>query len=105
MSLEKYILNSDKIPVKELNLMKWAQWFETADRTVSKTWILDCEVSTVFLGIDHNFGCDSHEPILWETMIFEGINEGYCRRCSGTIEDARKMHEETVERVKTGIIL
>lgn len=46
-------------------------------------------VSTVFLGIDHSFG--GNVPILFETMIFGGSQDGYQERC-GNYDDAIVMH-------------
>ena len=40
-----------------------------ADRHVKKEYIGDYWVSTVFLGIDHNWGAGN--PILFETMVFD----------------------------------
>jgi hypothetical protein len=58
-------------------------------------------VSTVFLGLDHNF-FDEGPPILFETMIFGGIHDGDMRRCS-TYSQAEKMHAEEVAKVKRSI--
>jgi hypothetical protein len=64
--------------------------------TVGKVWI-----STVFLGIDHQFG--KGQPLLFETMVFEDPNksmlEVYCEQYS-TIEQARAGHTRVVELVK-----
>ncbi len=63
-------------PVLATDLLDWALWFETADRTVARTQIEEgVEVSTVFLGLDHCFGM-SGPPILFETMIFGGPKDG-----------------------------
>jgi len=35
--------------------VEWATWFETGDRRVARKEIGDIAISTVFLGIDHNF--------------------------------------------------
>lgn len=65
----RYILGPDGQPVPEPHLLRWAAWFETADRTVRSTYLADGAlwVSTVFLGLDHAFG---NKPVLWETMVF-----------------------------------
>jgi hypothetical protein len=47
-------------------------------------------VSTVFLGIDHNFG--NGPPLLFETMVFGGEYDGYCKRYS-TWEEAEGGHK------------
>lgn len=76
-----YILNEDK-EVVEVDMMEWAKWFGNGD-TDNRRVKLDkfsndtISVSTVFLGIDHNFG-DEGEPVLFETMIFGGsLGEHY----------------------------
>ena len=114
-----YILDN-KVPVKvegssqEEITLKWAKWFKANDRTVKKTRLEVTEekrftmkekklgfveVSTVFLGIDHNhFG---GEPLLFETMIFGGENEYEMTRCS-TWEEAEAQHNEMIGRLKSG---
>lgn len=51
------------------------------------------DVSTVFLGLDHNWG--GGPPLLFETMIFTDGEGGYCRRYSAW-EEAEAGHWETV---------
>ncbi|MEI6177668.1 MAG: hypothetical protein WCS43_12315 [Verrucomicrobiota bacterium] len=51
----KYTLNENGTPVHEPDLKKWASWFQTADRKVALETIGETKVSTVFLGLDHNF--------------------------------------------------
>lgn len=69
----RYILGGadGHTPILTDDLMEWAQWFETAERHVNDTTIGDVRVSTVFLGLDHNFSGEG-EPVLFETMIFGG---------------------------------
>ncbi len=52
------------------DVITWARTFEEADRHVGDTTIGDVRVSTVWLGVDHNFG--SGPPLLFETMVFGG---------------------------------
>lgn len=101
----KYILKGQDV-LEEPDLLVWAKWFETANRTVRKdtanvslggTPVGKVDVSTVFLGIDHAFG--GGMPILFETMVFGGPLDQECERCS-TWEAAEKMHEKMCERVK-----
>jgi hypothetical protein len=78
MRTGNYILKGHT-PVLEPDLLKWAAWFETGDRIVAKTEVGASIISTVFLGIDHQFGAGP--PILFETMIFtDGGNEDFQRR-------------------------
>lgn len=93
---KNYIL-VDKKPVEEPDFMKWAKWFETADRHVNKTELPDgVKVSTVFLGMDHGFM--SNTPILFETMIFGGEHDEYQERYS-TWEEAEAGHERAIQLI------
>lgn len=57
-------------------------------------------ISTVWLGLDHNFNSEG-PPLIFETMIFSGEYDGEQRRYS-TWEEAAKGHKELVEEVKHG---
>lgn len=81
----RYTLDANGEPQPCDDLIEWARWFETAERHVAHD--LDegdgnrrVRVSTVFLGVDHNFR--DGPPLLWETMIFGGPHDGYQRRYS-----------------------
>jgi hypothetical protein len=80
--------NGDPQPV---DVLTWAEWFETADRIVQQTRIVrgravesprsrrGVSVSTVFLGMDMAFTYfppRAGAPVLWETMIFGGALDG-----------------------------
>jgi hypothetical protein len=76
-------------------------WFETANRRVAETMIGEAWVSTVFLGVDHNFSLTGKvSPVLWETMVFGGTLDQEMNRCSGSKEQAEAMHWDMVDRVK-----
>lgn len=94
---DKYILDGhNAIPCDDL--IKWAKWFEKADRIVVKTVISDnITVSTVFLGLNHNFGVKG-KPLLFETLVFGGEYDGEMRRYS-TWDKAEKGHKIMVEKV------
>ena len=88
---DKYILKDRQaVPA---SLEEWAVWFETADRIVAKDEVGDAKVSTVFLGLDHNWG--DGPPVLFETMIFGGEHDEYQDRCS-TWDEAEQMHAKAV---------
>lgn len=53
------------------------------------------KVSTVFLGIDHSFGYGG-PPVLFETMIFGGEQDGYQERCC-TYDEAIAMHAKACQ--------
>lgn len=94
--MSNYILDG-KIPVLEPDIIKWAQWYEKADRHVKNDYLPnDIHVSTVFLGIDHNWG--GGNPILFETMIFGGEHNEYQERYE-TWEEAEAGHQRAIELV------
>jgi len=75
-----YILDGDKNAIPVSDIMEWANWFESAKRAklnvVGQDTLPDGTfVSTVFLGLDHNF-FDSGIPILFETMAFNMNKKG-----------------------------
>lgn len=78
------------------NLLKWARWYETADRTVAQSMVGATRVSTVFLALDHGFL--NNLPVLFETMVFGGPLDRQMKRYS-TWLDAEKGHLEMVARV------
>jgi len=89
--LKHYILEG-KTPVL-VSKTEWARAFEIGNRHVDETYIGDLHVSTVFLGLDHQFG--DGPPLLFETMIFGGPEDQYQTRCS-TWEEAEQMHERAI---------
>lgn len=100
-----YILKDGK-PVPEPNVVKWGRFFEQIkQRRVGRTRIGEFLVSTVFLGMDHDWSCKG-PPVLWETMVFKGNSSSdlAMERCSGSREQAEDMHARMVKRVKGGMV-
>jgi hypothetical protein len=68
-----WILDRHGHPQEEPDLITWAKWMEAShhdqSRVVAHDHIHGYLVSTVFLGLDHQFGIGG-PPILWEPMIF-----------------------------------
>jgi hypothetical protein len=102
----RYILDEELREVPCPDLLKWARWLETSDkRRVGDDRIGPYWVSTIFLGLDHNYG--QGEPLLYETMIFKIIsqdkrtNSGFVARYP-TYATAQKMHTHIVELIKEG---
>jgi len=93
---DMYIL-AGKTPVACLNLYEWAKWHDTADRQVARETIGESEISTVFLGLDHQWG--EGPPILFETMVFGGKLADEQDRYS-TWDEAVAGHKAIVKRVK-----
>lgn len=58
MTPYKYTLDENGNPVVEPDLMKWAQWMETAQRHVADETIGEARISTVFLGLP---ACDRYK--------------------------------------------
>lgn len=59
-------------------------------------------VSTVFLGLDHNFRA-AGPPILWETLVFGGVLDGEMRRYASR-EAALLGHQEMCARVNATLV-
>lgn len=107
MTNQKYILEGKKIvPV---DLMTWARWFEGNERILRQTEVIKglklgskalgtpIKVSTIFLGIDHNWG--EGPPLLFETMVFGGEHDEYQERYA-TYDEAIEGHERAIKLVK-----
>lgn len=91
----------DGVAVPAPDVMAWAMWFEHADRRVALTEMGAVRVSTVFLGLDHNWG--GGPPLVFETMVF-GSEVGdeldqYQERYP-TLESAMAGHERAVAAVQ-----
>jgi hypothetical protein len=98
-----YKLDGKKIVQCE-SMLEWSMYFETACTTGMRHVALDMvwgmRVSTVFLGIDHNF-YDDGPPVLFETMVFvgrSGRDEDMRRYC--TWDEAEAGHKEIVANIK-----
>ncbi len=77
----------------------WDEWFRTADRRVAETWIDDVRISTVFLGVDHNF-FPGHDPALFETMVFADEEDFRMERYF-IWEEAEAGHAEMVALIRS----
>jgi len=103
-----------KVTVTEDSLV-WGRWYESGEnRTVKRTEVCGYIVSTVFLGLDHAYASgdpDDGEPVLWETMVFDGDGKGGIAswadldmlRCAGTWEDAEDMHNVMCATVRAAL--
>ena len=95
-----YVLDENGDP-KPAESREWVEWMESSGTTrqVAEDIVNGRRVSTVFLGLDHNFGLG--RPLLYETMIFPGgaercILEEYMDRYS-TKEEALAGHKRAIE--------
>lgn len=84
-----------------IGLEEWGRMYETGERIVAQTDLPGgCWVSTVLLGLDHNFMDPGNPPIIFETMVFEShenMTDLDCRRYS-TKEEAEIGHDAAVTR-------
>jgi hypothetical protein len=100
--IRHYILDGHcAVPV---DLMTWARWYEDAKdlRIVARTTIAHVDVSTVFLGTDQRIDGEG-PPLIFETMIFGGPEDGYTARAS-TWEEAEKSHLDACALVEAGLV-
>ena len=101
-----YILDKDR-NVIPADVLEWGEFFNIVDHRIVKQENIDgFFISTVFLGIDHNWSWhksnnEGYKPHIFETMIFNkgNVSEDYCDRCS-TWQEAEEMHRKAVEWVK-----
>lgn len=86
------------------DLMEWARFFQSPERIVKQEEVFGIKVSTVFLGIDHGWGWleqefpERYAPVVFETMIFDDVENNYMERCS-TWDEALAMHSRAVEYI------
>lgn len=101
----RYILDEAGQPVPCDDLMEWGRFMGNIDRRrVAQDMDEGDEsgvrvrVSTVFLGLDHNFFGDG-PPVLWETLVFGGVLDGEMDRYT-SVRAALEGHWEMCERVR-----
>lgn len=105
---DKYILIG-KTPKKSSNVTDWGRWFQNNSNNciVGSDTKNGVRVSTVFIGLDHNFNprlTGEVNPILFETMIFGGKHNLYQERYS-TWEEAEIGHKKALEMIKPNFIM
>ena len=79
-----------------MDVMDWATLFEE-ERHIGNDRIGDVYVSTVWIGINHQWG--DGPPLIFETMIFGGEHDQYQERYS-TEEEAVEGHAKALELVR-----
>lgn len=92
-----YILNGRAVVPS--TLLEWGRWLEENrdKKMVRKTKVGDSLVSTVFLGLDHQWG--GGPPLIFETLVFDGPLADEMDRYS-TYDEAEAGHEAMVKRVE-----
>lgn len=99
-----YLLDENKNAIP-CTTEKWSEQREEMSKNntkhVAEETIGDYWVSTVWLGLDHQW-LDDGPPLIYETMVFDtDHHEIYCSR-SSTWFEAEEGHREAVEWVKNG---
>lgn len=102
-----YILDEQGAPVPCPDLLDWGMWMQRADnpRRVSEDFDegdagKQIRISTVFLGLDHNYG--EGPPVLWETVVFGGVLDGEMERYTSR-QAALDGHQAMCLRVRATI--
>ena len=98
--MKYYYLEGREIRTTE-NTLDWARRTEAAwtdgSRAVGDDHVGAVRVSTVFLGVDHNF-FGNGPPLLFETMVFGGPLDREQERCA-TWDEAVSQHAKMLLRV------
>ncbi|MGB7996530.1 MAG: hypothetical protein WCF45_10435 [Photobacterium halotolerans] len=89
-------IERDGVPVPA-DIEEWVAYMAKSDRTVAKWEQAGLLVSTVFLGVDYNFY--GGKPLVYETMVFGGLNDQKFKRSSSRC-GAASHHEEAVNATK-----
>lgn len=87
-----------RLAVQCSDLPTWVIWMMQADRRLASDTIGSYQISTIFLGLDHNWG--GGEPHLFETMIFNDVGSIYCNRCA-TWDEAEQQHRRAIDWART----
>lgn len=95
--MDTWILRN-KRPVRCWDMKTWAKFMGTEKAMVVKTIDGEITISTVFLGINHNFS-KTGKPVLFETMIFGGEHDQECWRYK-TWAEAEEGHKKAVNLVR-----
>jgi hypothetical protein len=92
------LIAGEIVPAEDV--FDWHLWAmkSAPDCRIALTHLGDCEVSTVFIGLDHNDTSEPHTPVLFETMVFGSVNNYYRERCC-TLDDAMRQHDLIVARI------
>lgn len=99
ISKRTYVLDAEHRVVPEPDIMKWGTWLGDASENgalvVGQDEIDGAYISTVFLGLDHNYLGDG-EPTLFETKVFRKDGAEYTRRYK-TWAEAEEGHKDMAE--------
>jgi len=98
---EFYYLDENKKAIP-CSSNEWSSYFERNNRNLGDDDIEGKRVSTVFLGLNHNYHPTCTIPLIFETMVFnENHSDIYCERYSSW-EEAEAGHQKAIQWVKEG---
>lgn len=104
MPWPSYYILVGRTPIA-VDMRTWAVALEKRHLAANDPWRVGqdqinnhCNVSTIFLGMDHRFGGDG-DPVLFETLVFGGPLAGDMERYT-TYADAERGHAEMVTRAR-----
>jgi len=92
---DTYILKGHETVLCD-SLLEWGKKFTQTDRHVAVDEQGEVQVSTVFLGLDHQYG--EGPPLLFETMVFGGSQNGECYRYT-TWKEAEEGHKKVCKEI------
>jgi hypothetical protein len=85
----------------EISMVRWSMlWRKNTYLIIKQEHVGDYWISTVWLGINHNFMRDG-PPLIFETMVFKGKESDLASERYSTEEEALAGHE----RIKQEILL
>lgn len=82
-----------------VSIHEWTHPGDRMDWVVGRSYVGHTLVSTVFLGLDHDFG-RTGRPVLFETMVFGNHGDEQCVRYH-TLDEAISGHEDILVRLRT----
>src|SRR5262245_12181481 len=93
-----YMLDDEHRPIPTDDVCVWGAWYEdNNNRRVAEDFVDDIRISTVCLGVDHQYG--NGPPLIFETMIFGGELDEHMWRYS-TWDDAEVGHKMAVKKAR-----
>ncbi len=95
--MSEYFILDGKEVVPVDDVLVCGRWFEDFDRRIARDEIGEVQVSTVFLGLDHQFG--DGPPLIFETLVLDGKLDGEIDRYS-TWDEAAAGHVAMCVKVK-----
>lgn len=89
-----YDIDGNKITIKQ-----WSDWREKNDNHLADNCKNGYRISTVLLGIDHNWSREG-KPIIFETMVFSNDWKGVYMERYATKKEALEGHKRIVENIE-----